>query len=62
VTDDRRDFVPPPDPNDPRTPMERMDSFAKRLFAVPKHEIDEQRAKELAAKGNSKPTGTQAVS
>jgi hypothetical protein len=27
-----------------------MESFARRLFAVPKAEIDEQRAKEQAAK------------
>ena len=41
-----KDFTPPLDPADVRTPFERFESFAKRIFSVPKREIDDQRAKE----------------
>jgi hypothetical protein len=54
VSTEVKDFIPPPDPDDPRTPMERMESFARRLFAVPKSEIDALRAKEQAAKEQGK--------
>lgn len=54
MSDEVKDFVPPDDPDDPRTPFERMTDFSKRLFAVPKSEIDELRAKEQAAKEQGK--------
>jgi hypothetical protein len=56
VSDEVKDFVPP---DDPRTPFERMTGFSKRLFAIPKSEIDELRAKEQAAKAHQ---GKQAAS
>jgi hypothetical protein len=46
MKDDVKDFAPPPDADDPRTPFQRFEAFARRLFAVPKSEIDELRDKD----------------
>ena len=46
MKDNVKNFAPPPDADDPRTPFQRFESFAKRLFSVPKSEIDEQQAKQ----------------
>lgn len=41
-----------PDTDDGQTPMQRFESFARKLFAVPKSEIDEQREKEQQERDN----------
>jgi hypothetical protein len=37
---DVKDFRPPPDPDDPRTPFQRFEDLARRVIRVPKSEVD----------------------
>lgn len=50
-----KDFRPPPDPDDPRTPFQRFQDLAKRVITVPKSEVDK-----LAAEDPRGPKGNRA--
>lgn len=44
---------PKPKPDDKSDEYRRFEDFARKLVAVPKHEIDAERAKEAAEKAKS---------
>lgn len=50
-----RDFRPPPEPDDRRTPFQRCEDLAKRVIRVPKSEVDK-----LAEKDRRGPHGRRA--